>query len=37
MHKLRLSLQEKQDLIAFLHTLTGDPLPDRLTKDTSKP
>jgi cytochrome c peroxidase len=37
MHKLRLSPQEKQDLVAFLHTLTGEPLPTQLTKDTSKP
>jgi cytochrome c peroxidase len=36
-HKLGLSPQEKQDLIAFLQTLTGKPLPSRLTKDTSKP
>jgi cytochrome c peroxidase len=37
MHKLHLSPKEKQDLVAFLHTLTGEPLPPRLTKDTSKP
>jgi cytochrome c peroxidase len=37
MHNLRLSPQEKQDLIAFLRTLTGEPLPSHLTEDTSKP
>ncbi|MBV9998528.1 MAG: hypothetical protein JO015_05375 [Verrucomicrobia bacterium] len=37
MHPLHLTLQEKYDLIAFLHTLTGDPLPARLTHDASKP
>jgi len=34
-HPLHLTSQEKQDLIAFLETLTGDPLPDELMRDTS--
>ena len=37
MHGLNLSEQEKQDLIAFLNTLTGEPLPASLIRDTSKP
>ena len=37
MHGLNLSEQEKQDLIAFLKTLTGERLPASLIKDTSKP
>jgi cytochrome c peroxidase len=37
MHPVNLTLQEKYDLIAFLNTLTGDPLPASLTTDTSKP
>ena len=37
MHPLHLTLQEKYDLIAFLNTLTGDPLAPSLTQDTSKP
>lgn len=37
MRPLHLTPQEKWDLIAFLNTLTGDPLPPSLTQDTSKP
>jgi len=37
MHRLHLTEQEKKDLIAFLNTLTGEPLPAQLTRDTSKP
>ena len=33
---LRLSAQDKQDLVAFLNTLTGDPVPAYLVVDTSK-
>ena len=36
MHRLHLSEQEKQDLIAFLNTLTGERLPAALMEDTSK-
>lgn len=36
-HPLHLHEREKQDLIAFLFTLTGDPLPADLMEDTSKP
>lgn len=34
---LGLSTQEKADLVAFLETLTGDPIPDALQRDTSAP
>lgn len=33
---LRLSMQDKQDLVAFLNTLTGDPVAPYLIADTSK-
>ena len=36
-HSLHLNERQKRDLIAFLFTLTGDPLPAELTADTSKP
>ena len=34
-HPLHLSGLEKNDLIEFLKTLTGQPLPDDLMRDTS--
>ena len=34
---LGLTAQEKSDLVAFLETLTGDPIPDNLRRDTSAP
>jgi cytochrome c peroxidase len=34
---LGLNAQEKADLLAFLQTLTGDPIPDNLLRDTSAP
>jgi cytochrome c peroxidase len=34
---LGLNTQEKSDLVAFLETLTGDPIPDSLLRDTSAP
>jgi hypothetical protein len=36
-HPLHLNERQKQDLIVFLFTLTGDSLPAELTADTSKP
>jgi cytochrome c peroxidase len=36
-HQLHLSHQEKQDLIAFLGTLTGDPVPAARLVDTHRP
>ncbi len=35
-HPLNLTQQDKLDLVEFLKTLTGEPLPSRLTQDTSK-
>lgn len=34
---LNLSTEERADLVAFLETLTGEPIPDHLRIDTSKP
>ena len=34
---LGLSASEKSDLVSFLQTLTGDPIPDALRQDTSAP
>jgi cytochrome c peroxidase len=34
---LHLNERQKQDLVSFLFTLTGEPLPAELTEDTSKP
>jgi cytochrome c peroxidase len=35
-HPLHLNAHQKADLIEFMKTLTGDPLPASLTTDTSK-
>jgi hypothetical protein len=37
MRPLGLSVAEKSDLVSFLQTLTGVPIPDALRQDTSAP
>ena len=34
--ELNLTEDEKSDLVAFLQTLTGDPIPSELREDTSR-